>query len=679
MRERLWLIFFCLLVSAYFHVSAMAFDVLTHHYDASRTGWNNQESILTPGNVAGSGLSRFSLLHVVPLDERVNAQPLIWRDVVYVVTANNTVYAIDAMTGSVRSTIHLGDPVMACAGQQEAPLGILSTPVIDTQAQVMYLVTETLEDGDLLKRDESGALVYEVDPEPKNPKQDDESVRNRIDPLIPVTPTFDIGFTPGGKQLTRWIHRIPPDKHPEHKVHAIDLSTSTLAEKSRPQVVSASHRLQDGTLYRFSSLNSRQRAGLVSANENIYAAFTAACEYRRDVSRGWLLGWRWDGTTLAPLPGNTLINSLEPYPATGIPPVAYLSGIWMSGFGVAADNSGNLFFVTSNGGPNTYGAPYNLANSVMKVSGDLTQVIDYFTPSNVNALDDSDQDFGAGGVLLMPNQPGSKPHLAVAAGKSSDMFLLDRDHLGRFHLPVLVGGALRPDNDVLGTYSIGNCYCGPSFFEGSDGTPRIVSSGDNEIIIWKVQTDPAPALVQEHMPTTVAGAGSGFFTSVSSNGLLPATAIIWAVHDLPPTLSAFNAATGEEIHSWVAGSWHQWLGRHTIVPVVANGRVYVASDHQLAIFGLEFRPIVLSPLSASVKEDPNRGGGEVRSLDGSRIILGTPEGTEIQVDASKAFENHLSIPFAVGSPITVYGQKDENGIIRADYITYSQPTARRKK
>jgi hypothetical protein len=34
-----------------------------------------------------------------------------------------------------------------------------------------------------------------------------------------------------------------------------------------------------------------------------------------------------------------------------------------------------------------------------------------------------------------------------------------------------------------------DCYCGPSFFVGSDGTPRIVSSGGDEIFIWKVQTD----------------------------------------------------------------------------------------------------------------------------------------------------------------------------------------------
>src|SRR5262249_10524685 len=158
-----------------------------------------------------SALFRFGLRHVVQLDERVNAQPLVWHDqddVVYVVTANNTVYAINPKTGSVIWTKHLGDPVPACAGQQEAPLGILSTPVIDTQAQVMYLVAETLKNGDVAEDD------YEVDPDPRG---DPAEKRIRIDPpQIPVAV---------GKTHYIYAPRIPFGKHPEHKIHKIDLRT----------------------------------------------------------------------------------------------------------------------------------------------------------------------------------------------------------------------------------------------------------------------------------------------------------------------------------------------------------------------------------------------------------------------------------------------------------------------
>ena len=307
----------------------------------------------------------------------------------------------------------------------------------------------------------------------------------------------------------------------------------------------------------------------------------------------------------------------------------------------------------------------------MEVSGDLTRVIGYFTPASVNDLDEADLDFGSGGVLLLPDQKGSRPHLAVAAGKpvrhigtlpgreSTALFLLDRDDLGGF---------TPPRNNALGEYSIGACFCGPSYFVGSDSTPRIVSSGGNEVTIWKVRTDPAPALVEEH-EAAVGPQSNGFFTTVSSNGLMPDTAIIWAVHSNPPILSAFDPATGAEINSRPAGnSWRPHLGVASTVPVVANGKVYVATDSQLSIFGLGPPSHVTqpSPLPSPTTDNPNVVVGEVKTLDGSRIVLATPEGSEVLVDASNAFENHLSIPLAVGSRITVEGQRDENGIMRSE-------------
>ena len=75
--------------------------VTTYHYDNNRTGWNSQETVLTPANVNASS---FGLLYSVTLDEQVDAQPLFipgvnitagnfqgLHDVVYVVTENNTV------------------------------------------------------------------------------------------------------------------------------------------------------------------------------------------------------------------------------------------------------------------------------------------------------------------------------------------------------------------------------------------------------------------------------------------------------------------------------------------------------------------------------------------------------------------------------------------------------------
>jgi hypothetical protein len=84
------------------------------------------------------------------------------------------------------------------------------------------------------------------------------------------------------------------------------------------------------------------------------------------------------------------------------------SSIWMSGSGVAADSGGDLFYITANSDPNmdTYTGTTNIQESTVEMSGDLSTVIDLFTPSNVFTLDRNDDDFGSGGVLLLPDQPG---------------------------------------------------------------------------------------------------------------------------------------------------------------------------------------------------------------------------------------------------------------------------------
>ena len=95
--------------------------VTTYHYDTLRTGWNNQETMLT----ASSFPSAFGILKTVQLDDQVDAQPLVvpgsqiangsltTDDVVYAATGNNTVYAIDASTGVILLSINLGSPVPA--------------------------------------------------------------------------------------------------------------------------------------------------------------------------------------------------------------------------------------------------------------------------------------------------------------------------------------------------------------------------------------------------------------------------------------------------------------------------------------------------------------------------------------------------------------------------------------
>ena len=361
------------------------FSVTTHHYDTSRTGWNSQESVLTPANV---GSSAFGLLRIVTLDEKVNAEPLVVSNVrigrrlhtvVYVATEGNTIYAISANNGKVLLHRNFGTPVHEPFGcKNSVEVGIDSTPVIDLAAGTMY------------------AIVY---------KQ-----------------------TAGG---------------PAYHIHALDLAT--LSDKVHPRQITASHTLLDGSHATFNAAVQRQRPGLLLANGNVYAGFGSFCDHGVNESRGWLLGWQTE--TLTPLPANQILDTQATSPNN-----YFLSSIWMSGSGLAADYEGNILFVTGNSDPSgtTYDGITDIQESVVKVSSDLTRILDLFTPDNQSHLDQHDKDFGAGGVMLLPDQPGSIPHMAVAAGKDGTMYLMNEDSLGGYS-PIR--------NNVLGSYSIGGCWC----------------------------------------------------------------------------------------------------------------------------------------------------------------------------------------------------------------------------
>ncbi len=324
----------------------------------------------------------------------------------------------------------------------------------------------------------------------------------------------------------------------------------------------------------------RQRPGLLLANGNVYAGFGSFCDFAANLSRGWLLGW--EAGSLQPLSGNEVFDT-----QASSPDDFFLSSIWMSGYGIAADEAGDLFFVTGNSdySGTTYDGVTNIQESVVEVSSDLTQVLDLFTPDDWSSLDQGDVDFGSGGAMLLPPQQGSIPHLVVAAGKEGNMFLMNRDNLG---------GYSPSGNNVLGTYYIGGCWCGQSYFQGPDLAARVVSSGRSTVGVWKLRISPKVALTKISQAAITTGQDPGFFTSVSSDGTK--RPIIWALsrpYTKPPLiyLYAFNPEAGgsnlKRLFRGQAGSWPNTGGNSNLVPVVANGHVFVATYKKLAIFGVK--------------------------------------------------------------------------------------------
>ena len=159
--------------------SAFAQNVWTQHNDQGRTGWYPQETTLNTGNV---NKNTFGLSFSQLTDDRIMAQPLVvlhvdiptkgFKNVVYVATLSNTIYAFDAdasggaywsqnytnkisVSGpdcancrpAASSDMH---PSLCSGGYPDFPgnIGIVGTPVIDTAGGIMYFVTKIVNPAD---------------------------------------------------------------------------------------------------------------------------------------------------------------------------------------------------------------------------------------------------------------------------------------------------------------------------------------------------------------------------------------------------------------------------------------------------------------------------------------------------------------------------------------------------
>jgi len=574
-------------------------SILTYHGDALRTGWNASEHSLTTSNV---GASTFGIVATVQLDGQVNAEPLVLAsasgNVAYVVTQNDSVYAIDTSTGAILAQRHIGTPVPRSAlppgcGVKGTTIGIESTPVIDPDTNLLYLIADTYD---------------------------------------------------GSK--------------PAYRIHALD--SKTLADSVAPVFVKARHQLSNSATISFSASANQQRPALLEANGNIYAGFGSYCDKNANVTRGWVLGWK--AKTLEPLAANELTDTL----ATSQKDY-FLSSIWMSGAGLAADSTGSIYFITGNSDPTSYDGVDDIQESIVRETADLTKIQTLFTPSDQPTLDSLDRDFGAGGPLLVPNQKsGTLRHLAVAAGKDGNLFILNRDSLGGFS---------PSGNNVLGTVAIGGCWCDQSYYVGADGIQRIVTSGGDQIGIWQLQNAPSVTLTQQSASAPLStGQDPGFFTSISSNGTAAGTAIVWAVsrptdHDPADVdLYAFDPTNGSTLFSAVAGTWPTAGADSDIVPVVANGVVLVASYEQLTIFGLlppgasaRTALKIEAPAPAPLAPNVHEVYGQIVALAGTRLTMRTRTGRALSVDVAAAERAYATATLYPGEFIFVSGTAAPGG------------------
>ena len=132
-------------------------DVLTQHNDNARTGVNPNETVLSPANV---NPAQFGMLFKRTVDDQLYTQPLVvtgvtvgggTRDLVFVTTVNNSVYAFDANDPDAASPVwhvNFGTPAnvhstnFGCL-DMNGQMGIVGTPVIDKARGVLYVVALT--------------------------------------------------------------------------------------------------------------------------------------------------------------------------------------------------------------------------------------------------------------------------------------------------------------------------------------------------------------------------------------------------------------------------------------------------------------------------------------------------------------------------------------------------------
>jgi hypothetical protein len=468
---------------------------------------------------------------------------------------------------------------------------------------------------------------------------------------------------------------------PTHKIHALDLGN--LQDRAHsPVTVAATHALQGGGSFSFNATYQRQRPGLLLANGNVYAGYGSFCDFGHSNSRGWLIGW--NQTTLAAVPTKQLNDRLT----SGS---MFLSSIWMSGYGVAADAQRALYFITGNTQSGTYNSSANISESAVKISADLATIDSFFTPSDVNGLDGADTDYGSGGLMVLPDLPGAFPHVAVGAGKDGRMFVFDRSNLSGFH-----------STDVPEHVNIGDCWCGPSFFKsGSAAQPanQVVSSGGHTIMLWKTAVTsgspakPTLAQVASADLTFNTGQDGGFFTSVSSNALAARSAVIWAVgrpegSDHHIALYAFDGTpSGSTLPLlWSsphpAGFWPNDGGNADIVPTIDNGHVFVASNKQVQIFGLTSRPFAPRgpfpiPELAGMTPPPTGAQfwGTVKSVSGNRLTVELRSGAELQVDLTAAAQQGRVAEPRPGMLVVISGKMNDDGSLQAETVARAKGKA----
>jgi hypothetical protein len=507
-------------------------SVTTYHNDNARTGQNTQETILTPANVNNQS---FGKLFSVALDGYVYAQPLYLpgvtidggaHDVVYMATEHDSVYAIDADSGTVYSHTSLipsgGSTVSSSADLGCTDLipevGITGTPVIDPTTKTLYVVAKA--------KTSAGTIVQYL--------------------------------------------------------HALDVTT--LAEKfGGPKLVTASApgtaSEGNGTTVPFNPKVQLQRPALLLENGHVIIGWSGHCDAYP--WHGWVMSY--SASTLT----QEAVLNVTPDGAGG--------AVWMSGGGIAADSSGDIYFPTGNG---TWNGTTDFADSIVKLglpSGGKFPLLDYFTPWNQASLESNDTDVSAGGLVLLPAL-SSGLQLLAQQGKFGTLVLLNRSNLGKYcrnQTPACSGSDPNAVQEITNAgggvwgspaYWNGNLYVAPSgssiraYSFDAGGSGKLSTSPTSQSAQTFAYAAPTPAISANGTTDGILWAldGSGYNSTCGTAGVNCLGLFAYDATNLSTLLYSSSKSANDSPGATVKYA----------VPVIANGKVYVGAQSGLSAYGL---------------------------------------------------------------------------------------------
>jgi hypothetical protein len=564
-----------------------AVDNWTVGVNNTRQGWNRFETVLTPATVP-----KLKKLREFPVDEKIDVSPLIVGDKLYVFTMTNTAFIFDVNTGVQLKKRQLAPPFdpadIANPPEKGMDLhniyrkwGITATPVIDVATGTIYVAT--------FGKPDVNSLNIE-----------------RINML--------------------WI-----------------LDANTLDDK-QPPVLIAGNADNGGVAIAngFATPYQKLRSGLGlltdgGGNKAVIISFSINGEKPQGPGHGFVVAYDVRGLHRE--------AGFTPTPAVwNVTPDGGAGGIWMSGSGPAIDGS-DIYLATGNG-MDPGRKPGNFGESFVKLrytagtaganGGKPTLVVaDFWGAFSDFGRADEDQDLGAAGVVLVPERGN-----LIGGGKDGIIYNLNKDDLGKttwdpqFNLPFVATYLPDQPNGAAGlpTATAANpnwpivnrdrnlpAQTPTRKSHHIHGTPVYMERAKTAILFLWGENERLKAYNMDLATRRITGfraEGTQFASGdmpapggmpggrlvVSSNGTTPNTAVIWGVYPtqgnansevVHGALVAYDATA--VVHGKLKQLFHSdakpanTMGNFAkyATPVVANGRVYVATfSNKVVQYGL---------------------------------------------------------------------------------------------